>query len=90
MQEQALAAGYAVVDHTSIIATHISEVVRSHAHELLTRQETKRLLDALAASQPKAPAVHYELALAYGDLGRGDVAGGQVRGAVRVDGVRRW
>ena len=53
LQEQALAAGYAVVDHTSIIATHISEVVRSHAHELLTRQETKRLLDALAQSQPK-------------------------------------
>jgi flagellar biosynthesis protein FlhA len=53
LQEQALAAGYAVVDHTSIIATHISEVVRSHAHELLTRQEAKRLLDALASSQPK-------------------------------------
>ena len=53
LQEQALAAGYAVVDHTSIIATHLSEVVRSHAHELLTRQETKRLLDALAESQPK-------------------------------------
>jgi flagellar biosynthesis protein FlhA len=53
LQEQALAAGYAVVDHTSIIATHISEVVRSHAHELLTRQETKRLLDAQATSQPK-------------------------------------
>ncbi|MDE3136959.1 MAG: FHIPEP family type III secretion protein, partial [Acidobacteriota bacterium] len=53
LQEQALAAGYAVVDHTSIIATHISEVVRSHAQELLTREETKRLLDALSASQPK-------------------------------------
>ncbi len=53
LQEQALAAGYAVVDHTSVIATHLSEVVRSHAHELLTRHETKRLLDALGDSQPK-------------------------------------
>jgi flagellar biosynthesis protein FlhA len=53
LQERALAAGYAVVDHTSVIATHLSEVVREHAHELLTRQETKRLLDALAETQPK-------------------------------------
>ncbi len=53
LQQQALASGYAVVDHTSIIATHLAEVVRSHAHELLTRAETKRLLDALAESQPK-------------------------------------
>jgi flagellar biosynthesis protein FlhA len=53
LQEQALANGYAVVDHTSVMATHLAEVVRSHAHELLTRHETKRLLDALAESQPK-------------------------------------
>jgi flagellar biosynthesis protein FlhA len=53
LQEKALAAGYAVVDQTSVIATHLAEIVRRHAHELLTRQETKRLLDALAASQPK-------------------------------------
>jgi flagellar biosynthesis protein FlhA len=53
LQEQALANGYAVVDHTSVMATHLAEVVRSHAHELLTRHETKRLLDALSESQPK-------------------------------------
>jgi flagellar biosynthesis protein FlhA len=53
MQEQALANGYAVVDHTSVMATHLAEVVRSHAHELLTRHETKRLLDALSETQPK-------------------------------------
>lgn len=53
LQEQALASGYAVVDHTSVMATHLAEVVRSHAHELLTRHETKRLLDALSESQPK-------------------------------------
>jgi flagellar biosynthesis protein FlhA len=49
----ALGAGYAVVEQTSVIATHLAEVIRRHAHEVLTRQETKRLLDSLAESQPK-------------------------------------
>ncbi len=53
LQEQALASGYAVVDQTSVLATHIAEVVRQYAYELLTRQETKRLLDALAETHPK-------------------------------------
>jgi flagellar biosynthesis protein FlhA len=53
LQNQALAAGYAVVDQTSVLATHLAEVVKQHAHELLTRQETKRLLDRLAESHPK-------------------------------------
>ena len=51
--EQALAAGYAVVDQTSVLATHLAEVIKQHASELLTRQESKRLLDRLAESQPK-------------------------------------
>jgi flagellar biosynthesis protein FlhA len=53
LQEQALASGYAVVDQTSVLATHLAEIVRQYAHELLTRQETKRLLDAQAEAQPK-------------------------------------
>jgi len=53
LQNQALASGYAVVDQTSVLATHLAEVVKQHAHELLTRQETKRLLDRLAESHPK-------------------------------------
>lgn len=52
-QAQALAAGYAVVDQTSALATHLSETIRLNAHELLTRQETKRLLDSLNDSHPK-------------------------------------
>jgi flagellar biosynthesis protein FlhA len=52
-REQALAAGYAVVDQPSVVATHVAEVVKQHAFELLTRQETKRLLDGLAETQPK-------------------------------------
>ena len=53
LQAQAIAAGYVVVDHTSALATHLGEVVRQHAHLLLTRQETKRLIDRLGESHPK-------------------------------------
>jgi flagellar biosynthesis protein FlhA len=70
MQERALASGYAVVDQTSIIATHLAEIVRQHAHELLTRQETKRLLDALAESQPKLVEELVPRLLSLGELQR--------------------
>jgi len=53
LQAQALAAGYVVVDHTSALATHLGEIVRQNAHLLLTRQETKRLIDRLSDSHPK-------------------------------------
>jgi len=53
LREQALAAGYAVVDQTSVLATHLGEVIKQNAHELLTRSETKRLLDRLGESHPK-------------------------------------
>ena len=52
-RERALAAGYAVVDQTSVLATHLAEIIKQHAHELLTRQETKRLLDSLGEKQPR-------------------------------------
>jgi len=53
LQAQAVAAGYAVVDQTAVLATHLGELVRRNAHELLTRQETKRLIDRLSESHPK-------------------------------------
>jgi flagellar biosynthesis protein FlhA len=53
LQNSALATGYAVVDQTSVLATHLAEVVKQHAYELLSRQEVKRLLDRLAESHPK-------------------------------------
>ena len=53
LQNQALASGYAVVDQTSVLATHLAEVVKQHAYELLSRQEVKRLLDRLSESHPK-------------------------------------
>lgn len=53
MQGHAIAKGYVVVDQTSVLATHLAEIVRQFAHELLTRQEVKRLFDAMAEAQPK-------------------------------------
>jgi flagellar biosynthesis protein FlhA len=53
LEDQALAAGYSVVDQTTVIGTHLGELIRRHAHELLGRQETKRLLDAMNESHPK-------------------------------------
>ena len=52
-RERAQIAGYTVVDCTTVMATHISEVIKQHAHELLGRQETQDLLDNLAKSYPK-------------------------------------
>jgi len=53
LEEQAIAAGYSVVDAVTVITTHLGELVRQHAGELLGRAEIKRLLDALNDSHPK-------------------------------------
>jgi flagellar biosynthesis protein FlhA len=53
MEEAALAAGYSVVDQTTVIGTHLGELIRRHAYELLGRQEVKRLLDSMNEAYPK-------------------------------------
>ena len=53
LQAQAISAGYAVVDHTSVLAAHLSELIKQNAQDLLSRHETKRLVDRLADSHPK-------------------------------------
>ena len=53
LQAQAIAAGYAVVDSTSVLAAHLAELIKRNAYELLSRQETKRLIDRLNDSHPK-------------------------------------
>ena len=52
MKERAELAGYTVVDPPSVVATHLTEVIRRHAHELLGRQETKVLVDNLREHHP--------------------------------------
>ena len=53
LEDQAIASGYSVVDPVTVVTTHIGEMMRSHAYELLGRAETKRLLDALNETHPK-------------------------------------
>ncbi len=53
LEEQAVAAGYSVVDAVTVISTHLGELIRQHAFQLLGRAETKRLMDSLIDSHPK-------------------------------------
>jgi flagellar biosynthesis protein FlhA len=52
-KEEAQFAGYTVVDIPTIIATNLTEVIRMHADELLSRQDVQKLLDRLAQNYPK-------------------------------------
>lgn len=47
------ALGYTVVDPATVVATHLSQLIQEHAHELLGREEVQQLLDHLAKSSPK-------------------------------------
>ena len=52
-EEHAQFAGYTVVDLPTVLATHITEVLKGHAHEFIGRQETQKLLDAFGETEPK-------------------------------------
>ncbi len=53
MRDQAQAYGYTVVDASTVIATHLSNVIQTHASELLGREETQQLVDRVAKESPK-------------------------------------
>jgi flagellar biosynthesis protein FlhA len=53
-KEEAKLSGYTVVDDATIMATHLTEVLRKHSSELLGRQEVQHLLDNLRKTYPKA------------------------------------
>ena len=52
-REQAQALGYTVVDASTVVATHLSQIVQDHAHELLGHDEVQKLLEGLAKTSPK-------------------------------------
>ncbi|OSM02067.1 putative flagellar biosynthesis protein FlhA [Magnetofaba australis IT-1] len=52
-RERAEMMGYTVVDPSTVLATHITELVHNHAHEMLNRQEVQNLLDLVSKNQPK-------------------------------------
>jgi len=53
-RDKAQSLGFTVVDPSTVIATHLTEVLKNHVHELITRQETQNLIDSLAKKYPKA------------------------------------
>jgi flagellar biosynthesis protein FlhA len=53
MREHAQSLGYTVVDAATVIATHLSHLVQTHAHELFGHEEAEQLLKALAKTAPK-------------------------------------
>ena len=52
-RDQAQTFGYTVVDANTVIATHLSQVIKTHAHELLGHEEVQHILDMLAKAAPK-------------------------------------
>ena len=52
MRDQAEMLGYTVVEPVSVLATHLTEIVRKHADEILTRDATKHLIDELRKTSP--------------------------------------
>ncbi|MFM9327097.1 flagellar biosynthesis protein FlhA [Paenibacillus mesotrionivorans] len=51
-KERAEMSGYTVVDPPSVVATHLTEIIKRHAHELIGRQETKALVENVRESYP--------------------------------------
>ncbi|MFP3324128.1 flagellar biosynthesis protein FlhA [Planococcus sp. SIMBA_160] len=52
MKEEAEMAGYAIVDPPSVVSTHLTEIIKRHAHELVGRQEVKSLIENIRDSSP--------------------------------------
>jgi flagellar biosynthesis protein FlhA len=52
-KEHAQALGFTVVDSATVVATHLSELLKRHAHQLLGHEEVQQLLDRLAKTAPK-------------------------------------
>ncbi|MEN9723523.1 MAG: flagellar biosynthesis protein FlhA [Pseudomonadota bacterium] len=53
LKEEATVSGYTVVDLSTVIATHLTELIRANSHELLGRQELQSLLDTFKQTYPK-------------------------------------
>ncbi len=70
LEEQAMAAGYSVVDAVTVVTTHLGELIRRHAWELLGRAEIKRLMDSLNDSHPKLVEELIPKVLTLGEVSR--------------------
>jgi flagellar biosynthesis protein FlhA len=70
LEEQAIAAGYSVVDATTVITTHLGELIRTHGWQLVGRAEIKRLMDGLNESHPRLIEELVPKLLTLGEVGR--------------------
>ncbi|MNI39683.1 Flagellar biosynthesis protein FlhA [compost metagenome] len=68
MKERAELSGYTVVDPPSVVATHLTELIKRYGHELLGRQETKQLVDNLRENYPVLVDELVPSVLAIGDV----------------------
>jgi flagellar biosynthesis protein FlhA len=53
LRDQAQTMGYTVVDASTVVATHLSQILQDHAYEILGREEVQQLLDSLGKVSPK-------------------------------------
>lgn len=68
MKERAELSGYTVVDPPSVVATHLTEIIKRHAHELIGRQETKSLIENVKEAYPALVEELIPSVLSVGDL----------------------
>jgi flagellar biosynthesis protein FlhA len=69
-RDAASTAGYTVVDPTTALSTHLSEVIRSFLPDLLTRQQTKEMVDRVAQTSPRLVEDLVPKILSIGDVQR--------------------
>lgn len=69
-RDRAVSAGYTVVDPTTVVCTHLSELIKTFAHELLGRQEARQLLDALSETHPRTVEEATPKVLSLGEIQR--------------------
>ncbi|NLN45748.1 MAG: flagellar biosynthesis protein FlhA [Clostridiaceae bacterium] len=81
-REKAETAGFTIVDPPSVIATHLSEILRRHAHELLDRQQVQVLVEHLKETQPTLVEEVFPKLYSLGDLQK--VLAGLLREAVAI------
>lgn len=67
-KERAELSGYTVVDPPSVVATHLTEIIKRHAHELIGRQETKALVENVKEAYPALVDELIPNVLTVGDL----------------------
>lgn len=82
LREQAELSGYTVVDPSSVVATHLTEIIKNHAHEVIGRQDVQNLLDHIKKTHPSVVEELVPGLLTVGELQK--VLGGLLRERVSI------